>query len=92
MSTYKIYEHTNRKWSFCNVYMCVRIKKSLFWPLKHIFLVVKTCCAFDCTPNVDAEIEDKIKDRQKATLQAMHVIHACRKETLFFLQTNWTMS
>ena len=37
-------------------------------------------------------IEENIKDRQKATLQAMHVIHACRKESLFFLQTNWTMS
>jgi hypothetical protein len=30
VSTYKIYEHTNRKWSFCNVYMCVRLKKSPF--------------------------------------------------------------
>jgi len=30
-----------------------------------IFLGGKTCCAFDCTPNVDKAIEDKIKDRQK---------------------------
>jgi hypothetical protein len=29
--------------------------------------------------------------RQKATLQATRVIHACRKESLFFLQTNWTI-
>jgi len=29
----------------------------------------KTCCAFDSTPNADTAIEDKIKDRQKATLQ-----------------------
>ena len=36
----------------------------------HIFLGGKTCCAFDCTPNVDTAIEDKMKDRQKATLQA----------------------
>ena len=57
-----------------------------------VFLGGKTCCAFDCTPNVDTAIENKIKDRQKATLQATHVIHACRKESLFFLQTNWTMS
>ncbi len=35
------------------------------------------------------EIEDKIKDRQKATLQATRVIHTCRKESLFFLQTHW---
>ena len=49
------------------------------------FLGGKTCCAFDCMPNVDAAIEDKIKDRQKATLQATGVIHACRKESLFFL-------
>jgi hypothetical protein len=33
----------------------------------HIFLGGKTCCAFDCTPNVDTAIEDKMKDRQKAT-------------------------
>jgi hypothetical protein len=52
----------------------------------------KTCCTFDCTPNVDTAIEDKIKDRQKATLQATRIIHACKKESLFFLQTNWTMS
>jgi len=57
-----------------------------------VFLGGKTCCAFDCAPNVDTAIEDKIKDRQKATLQAMRVIHACRKESLFFLQTNWAMS
>jgi hypothetical protein len=48
--------------------------------LPAIFLGGKTCCAFDCTPNVvDTAIEDKIKDRQKATLQATRVIHACRK-------------
>jgi hypothetical protein len=58
----------------------------------YFFLGGKTCCAFDCTPNVDTAIEDKMKDRQKATLQATRVIHACRKESLFFLQTNWTMS
>jgi len=59
----------------------------------YIFLGGKTCCAFDCTPNVDTAIEDKIKNnRQKATLQATRVIHACRKESLFFLQTNLTMS
>ncbi len=49
-----------------------------------IFLGGKTCCAFDCTPNVDTAIEDKIKDRQKATLQATRVIHACRKDTILF--------
>ena len=43
-------------------------------------------------PNVDTAIEDKIKDRQKATLQATRVIHACRMESLFFLLTNWTTS
>jgi len=48
------------------------------------FLGGKTCCAFDCTPNVDTAIEDKMKDRQKATLQATRVIHACGKESLFF--------
>jgi len=26
----------------------------------------KTCCAFDCTPNVDTAIEDKMKDMQKS--------------------------
>jgi hypothetical protein len=57
-----------------------------------ILLGGKTCCAFDCTPNVDTAIEDKIRDKQKATLQATRVIHACRKESLFFLQTNWTKS
>jgi hypothetical protein len=31
-----------------------------------LFLGGKTCCAFDCTPNVDTAIEDKTKDRQKA--------------------------
>ena len=31
--------------------------------LPAIFLGGKTCCAFDCTPNVDTAIEDKIKDR-----------------------------
>ncbi len=35
------------------------------------------------TPNVDKAIEDK-KIGKKATLQATRVIHACRKETLFF--------
>jgi len=49
-----------------------------------VFLGGKTCCTFDCTPNVDTAIENKIKDRQKATLQATRVIHACRKESLFF--------
>ena len=29
--------------------------------LPAIFLGGKTCCAFDCTPNVDTAIEDKIK-------------------------------
>jgi hypothetical protein len=43
------------------------------------------------TPNVDEAIEDK-KIGKKATLQATHVIHTCRKESLFFLQTNWTKS
>ena len=48
------------------------------------FVGGKTYCAFDCTPNVDTAIEDKMKDRQKATLQATRVIHACRKESLLF--------
>ncbi len=56
------------------------------------FLGGKTCYTFDCTPNVDTAIEDKIKDRLKTTLQATCVIHACRKESPFFLQTNWTPS
>ena len=43
-------------------------------------------------PNVDTAIEDKIKDRQKATLQATRVIHGCRMKSLFFLLTNWTTS
>ena len=43
-------------------------------------------------PNVDTAIEDKIKDRQKAMLQATHVIHGCRMKSLFFLLTNWTTS
>jgi hypothetical protein len=30
VSAYEIYEHKNRKWSFCNVYICVRLKKSPF--------------------------------------------------------------
>jgi hypothetical protein len=34
-------------------------------------------------PNVDRAIEDKMIGK-KATLQATHVIHACRKESLFF--------
>jgi hypothetical protein len=65
---------------------------SFYPPIQFFFLGGNTCCAFDCTPNVDTAIEDKIRDRQKATLQATRVIHACRKESLFFLQTNWTMS
>ena len=44
-------------------------------------------------PIVDTAVEDKIKDRQKAMLlQATPLIHTCRKESLFFLQTNWTKS
>ena len=35
VSTYKIYEHTLRKWSFCNVCQCVRLKNHLFWPRTH---------------------------------------------------------
>ncbi len=35
------------------------------------------------TPNVDEAIEDK-NGRQKTTLQATCVIHACRKESIFF--------
>ncbi len=34
-------------------------------------------------PNVDKAIEDKMIGK-KAMLQATHVIHACRKESLFF--------
>ncbi len=34
-------------------------------------------------PNVDRAIEDKMIGK-KATLQATHVIHTCRKESLFF--------
>jgi hypothetical protein len=34
-------------------------------------------------PSVDRAIEDK-NDRQKAMLQATCVIHACRKDSLFF--------
>jgi hypothetical protein len=34
-------------------------------------------------PNVDRAIEDKMIGK-KATLQATRVIHACRKESLFF--------
>jgi hypothetical protein len=34
-------------------------------------------------PNVDRAIEDKMIGK-KATLHATHVIHACRKESLFF--------
>ncbi len=42
-------------------------------------------------PNVDITIEDKMIGK-KATLQATRVIQACRKESPFFLQTNWTKS
>jgi hypothetical protein len=30
---HKIYGHTNRKWSFCNVCRCLRLKKSPFFAM-----------------------------------------------------------
>ena len=34
--------------------------------LPAIFLGGKTCCAFDCTPNVDTAIENRRKDEKKS--------------------------
>jgi hypothetical protein len=39
------------------------------------------------TPNVDKAIEDRMIGK-KGMLQATRVIHACRKETLFFFANN----
>ncbi len=51
--------------------------------LPAIFLGGKIVAPLIATPNVDKAIEDK-KIGIKATLQAKRVIHACRKESLFF--------
>jgi hypothetical protein len=36
------------------------------------------------TPSVDTTIEEKYRIGKKAMLQATGVIHACKKESLFF--------
>ncbi len=52
-------------------------------PNGRFFLEGKLVAPLIAAPNVDRAIEYK-KDGQKAMLQATRVIHACRKESLFF--------
>jgi hypothetical protein len=65
-----------KKWSFCKRIPVLVQRNHFSWEEKLVAPLI-------ATPNVDRAIEDK-KDGKKATLQATRVIHACRKESLFF--------